>query len=94
MFLGGKMKISLKLFATLADELPRIASGSLPRGVSAGTPVEIDVPDQSTLSQLLEHLSIDKKGSLLLFVNGKVRRADYRLSPGDEVGIFPPIGGG
>jgi molybdopterin converting factor small subunit len=28
------------------------------------------------------------------FVNGLVQPQDYPLNPGDEIGIFPPIGGG
>jgi molybdopterin converting factor small subunit len=30
----------------------------------------------------------------ITFVNGLARELDTLIQPGDEVGIFPPIGGG
>jgi molybdopterin converting factor small subunit len=30
----------------------------------------------------------------VVFVNGRARPRDWALSDGDELGIFPPIGGG
>ncbi len=30
----------------------------------------------------------------VIFVNGVVRGDEHRLADGDEVGLFPPVGGG
>ena len=79
------MKITVKLYATLA----RYSAGGL-----AGTPFEVNLPDFAQLQQLVDQLGIPDQETRVTFVNGLVRDMDWVLQPGDEVGIFPPIGGG
>ncbi len=79
------MKITVKLYATLA----RYSPGGL-----AGTPFEVDLPESAQLRQLVDHLGIPDQETRVVFVNGLVREMDWVLQPGDDVGIFPPIGGG
>jgi molybdopterin converting factor small subunit len=75
------MHITVKLFASLA----RFSPGGLP-----GTPFEIDFPESTTVGDVINQLGIPSKETKIFFVNGLIRD----LKPGDEVGIFPPIGGG
>ncbi len=79
------MKITVKLYATLA----RFSAGGL-----AGTPFEVDLPDAAQVHQLVSQLGIPDQETRVVFVNGLVREMDWVLEPGDEVGMFPPIGGG
>ena len=79
------MKIKVKLFATLKRYL-----GDLP----AGTPVEMDVADGTTLGALAELLKLPPEEVKICFINGKICELDQPLRDGDDVGIFPPIGGG
>lgn len=79
------MNIYVKIFATLIRFVP---------GVRAGVPLEIDLPTGSTLADLVARLALPPDEVKVIFVNGKKQKQDYRLTAGDEVGIFPPIGGG
>ncbi len=79
------MQISVKLFASLA----RFSNGGLP-----GTPFQMQLPDAATVQDVLQRLGIPAEETKVAFVNGRIRDTDWLLNPGDEVGIFPPIGGG
>ena len=46
------------------------------------------------MGQLIEHLHLPADEVKVVFVNGIVRGEEYVLSDGDEVGVFPPVGGG
>lgn len=79
------MLVRAKLFATLARHLP---------GTRPGATVEVDLPEGATVADLLAKLHVPLEEARMFFVNGRVRAADSVLQPGDEVAVFPPIGGG
>ncbi len=79
------MKIKVKLFAALRQYSP---------GGPAGTPFEVELPDGANINVLLECLNIPAEQTKVAFVNGITQPMDYPLHPSDEVGIFPPVGGG
>ena len=79
------MRITVKLFATLA----RFSPGGL-----SGTPFELNLSESSTVQVLEDQLGIPSEEIKISFVNGLIREPDWILKQGDEVGIFPPIGGG
>jgi len=79
------VKIKLKLFANLRQYLP---------GAPIGEAVEFDVPNQSTLGELAAQLKLPPDEVKICFVNGIICELDQILTEGDEVGIFPPVGGG
>jgi sulfur carrier protein ThiS len=56
--------------------------------------MEIELPDKSTLADLVAHLGLPPEKVRVIFCNGRVRPRDHVLADGDEVGIFPPVGGG
>lgn len=80
------MRIRVKLFATLGQYAP--VSG-LP-----GTPFEVDLPEGASLSTLIEQIHVPAETVKIAFVNGIVQEPEFALSEGDDVGIFPPVGGG
>jgi len=75
----------VKLFASLA----RFSPDGLP-----GTSFELDMPASTTLQDLIDQLHIPAEEAKISFVNGLIRDLDWVLQQDDEVGIFPPIGGG
>jgi len=79
------MLVNVKLFATLQRYKPAIP---------AGQSFEVELPEKSTVADLIDHLQIQANEVKVTFVNGRARADLYRLKSGDEVGIFPPVGGG
>ena len=79
------MIVRVKLFATLRRQYPHL-------GLGESMPVELS--DGATVGRLVEHLRLPADQVKVVFVNGTVRKEEYTLNEGDEVGIFPPVGGG
>jgi molybdopterin synthase sulfur carrier subunit len=79
------MLVSVKLFTSLADYVP---------GIKSGEAFSVEIDDGATLFELTTRLRLPQEEVKLLFVNGLAKSPDYRLQNDDEVGIFPPIGGG
>jgi len=77
--------VHVKLFATLRRHYPDLGIGEA---------MDVDLTDGATVNQLLDHLDLPEKEVKVVFINGVVRGRDYTLTDGDEVGIFPPVGGG
>ncbi len=65
-----------------------------PAGHPAGQPFPLEVPEGSTLADVAAQLNIRPQEIKVAYVNGKARAPQYRLHDGDEVGFFPPLGGG
>lgn len=80
------MKVHVKLFASLGRYSPQ---GGLP-----GAPFEVELPPASTLDDLMQHLQLPLDEVKVCFVNARIQPPDFALSEGDDVGIFPPVGGG
>jgi molybdopterin synthase sulfur carrier subunit len=83
------MIVRAKLFATLRRYAPGASTGT-----RAGTPFEVDLPDGTTIAELVKQLNLPAEEVKVAYVNGRARPGNWQLEPGDEVGIFPPIGGG
>jgi molybdopterin converting factor small subunit len=79
------MKVTVKLFATLTR---------FGQGEKAGTPFIIELSEGATLQDLVGLLKIPAEETRVIFVNGIIQEPDYKLKDKEEVGLFPPIGGG
>ena len=79
------MIVKVKLFATLRKFLP---------GVELGKSSDIPLESGTSIAQLYEVLKIPAEEIKLAYVNGIYCEIDTILQDGDEIGIFPPIGGG
>ena len=75
----------VKLFATLRRHYPHLGLGEA---------MEVELPHGATVGDVVEHLCLPANQVKVIFVNGIVRGNDHSLADGDEVGIFPPVGGG
>lgn len=83
------MKITLRLYATLQDYLPSDARGN---------EASLEVPDGATVPEALAVLSVPLSQAHIVMVNGRhvVRSqvAQKTLQDGDELAVWPAIGGG
>ena len=79
------MVVRVRLFATLRRHYPHLAIGE---------PMPVEVAEGTTVGQLLDHLRLPADEVKIVFVNNTVREAGHVLHDGDEMGIFPPVGGG
>jgi molybdopterin synthase sulfur carrier subunit len=79
------MRVRVKLFATLR----RYVDGAADR-----VPFEVDLAEGATIADLIKKLNLPAEEVKVAFINGRARPEDWQLEPGDEVGIFPPVGGG
>ncbi len=73
------MKVILKCYATLLEQTPT-------------DPVEL--AEGTTISELMEITGVDAKEVKLIFRNGLHAKPEDKLTDGDNIGLFPPIGGG
>jgi len=77
------MDISLKCFATLVEADKCDYKNSTSRNLPEGT----------TVRELLDREGIPEKDVKLIFVNGKKTSLDTPLRNGDRVGLAPATGG-
>ena len=88
------VRVRVKLYATLARSATGAVLAQYPEGLRPGDPLELEMPMGSTLADLVAYLALPQEQVKVSFVNGRAQGLDYGLKPGDEIGIFPPIGGG
>jgi sulfur carrier protein ThiS len=79
------MRVFVKIYANLTRYVA---------GAKAGVPLELELPEGATLADLVTRLGIPPTEVRMAFVQGQVQPAERVLVGNDEVGIFPPIGGG
>ncbi len=79
------MKISVNLFATLVCFKPENT------GREAWA---MDCSEGTTVGELLGLLKVPSAKARILFVNNVHANEKTVLKDGDQVGIFPPVGGG
>ncbi|MFK7995011.1 MAG: MoaD/ThiS family protein [Granulosicoccus sp.] len=84
------MKITFKLYATLQHLLP---AGSVKNAV------QIDVPDDATLNDIIDDYKVPRDLAHLVLINGVFqceadRDQSQVLKENDVLAIWPPVAGG
>jgi len=79
------MKITVKLFATFRDFLPKDA-------INAAFGVEVE--QEPTVQELIKTLNLPGDIPKIVLINGRQTEEDIALHEGDTVSIFPPLAGG
>jgi molybdopterin converting factor small subunit len=79
------MIVHVRLFATLRRHYPH---------VGIGEPMDVELEAGATIGELIAQLRLPAEQVKVVFVNGIVQEREHVLSAGDEVGVFPPVGGG
>lgn len=77
------MKVAVKCFATLAEA----------EACSYRDSTECELPAGADVKALMRHLKVAKDQVKLVFINGKKSDPAETLADGDQVGLFPPVGG-
>lgn len=84
------MKIVFKLFASLQDYLPVEAK--------AKNALALDLPEGTTVEQVIERFGLPRKSCHLVLIDGHFvppnERASRSLEDGNTLAIWPPIAGG
>lgn len=88
------MRVTFKLFAMLTDYLPQQLDGR-PR---SGNVIELDLPDGTTVQQVIDRFGLPTKLVHLVLVDGafvpKEQRESRVLADGQALAIWPPVAGG
>ena len=74
------MKITIKLFATLRKNNLKEQ--------------QIDIPENAQVADIIPLLNIRQEEVSIIMVNGRIKKLDHVLKPGDIVALFPLVGGG
>ena len=77
--------VNVGVFGPLREAFPDLALGEN---------LEVELPDGTTVGELVERLELPVDQVKVVFVNHRIRQDEYKLEDGDRVGIFPPVGGG
>lgn len=84
------MKITFKLFANLQDYLPAEAKKT--------NALTLEVPEASTVAQVIERFSLPQKMVHLVLIDGNfvppAERIGRTLHDGETLAIWPPVAGG
>lgn len=84
------MKVTFKAYAMLADHLPVSAHRT--------NALDVDVPEGTTIVDLIERFKLPLKMCHLVLVDGRFvppdERAGRPLHEGETLAIWPPIAGG
>lgn len=84
------MQITFKLYASLTDYLPADRRSH--------NQMNLEVPPEATIAQIIEPFQLPMKLVHLVLINGRYvapeDRASHCLQPGDVLAIWPPIAGG
>jgi sulfur carrier protein ThiS len=85
------LKVVLKLYASLTDYLPE-------KGRDQRHEVDVEVPEGTTISSVVERFNLPRRQVHLVLVNGVYvhpeNRATHALQAGDHLAIWPPVAGG
>jgi molybdopterin converting factor small subunit len=83
------MKITLKLYATLSDLLPKGAVQNA---------AQVELPDDITLNGIIDRYQVPRELAHLVLINGvfacEADRDATTLKEGDVLAIWPPVAGG
>ena len=77
------MKVNLKCFANLVDEVSCDYKDSTP----------YDLSDGQTIQDLIKRAGLDPEEVKIAFVNNRKVDLDSVLCDGDQVGLAPAVGG-
>lgn len=82
---GIKMKVELRLYASLSRETAGVKTGGL---------IVAEAEKGATIWEFLKKQEVPLEKVKMIFLNGKKVTGEEHLSEGDRLGVFPPVAGG
>jgi len=79
------MKLKVKLYGTLGLKIP---------GYKPSQGLDIEIPDGSTVKDLLDHLEISEARGAVVIANGRVLEPSDPVKDGVPLDVFQRIQGG
>jgi molybdopterin synthase sulfur carrier subunit len=73
---------------------PRNGAGSRPENIGGKPSVEVEIEPGQTIRQVLASLGVPAEQTRIIFVNNRAADLSHVLQGGEQLGIFPAIGGG
>jgi molybdopterin converting factor small subunit len=65
------------------------------RAYIGGKPsVDLEIAPGETVGELLDRVGVPREQTRILLVNGRAAAPSDELSGGEQIGVFPAIGGG
>ena len=75
-------QVQVNLYAALREYVGRAPS------------VDVEIAAGQTIRQVLEQLGVPLEKARIIFINHRAASADDSLQGGEQIGVFPAIGGG
>lgn len=70
-------------------------AGALPRLIGSGcSEMELEVPPEATLAEILPLIGVKPGLAMLYSVGGELRPTTYRPCEGEEIVVIPAVSGG
>lgn len=88
------MQLRIRLYADLVQIISDDVRQRYTEPIRSGSSFEISVPDDFSVADLIGFLELPEDTVKVVFVNGRAREGDWSLKSGNELGIFPLVGGG
>ena len=79
------IEVEVRLYASLRQYCP---------GLGLGEPLRVQIAEGATAADVLRLLDVPRREMKIAIINSRCQDEDHRLSDGDRVAFFPPIGGG
>ena len=79
------MDVQVKLYGTLSQGFP---------GYQPSQGIEVEIPDGTTVKDLLALLGISESQRAVVIVEGRILKADDEIRPGVPVSVLQAIQGG
>jgi hypothetical protein len=77
------IQVQVKLPTALAKYSPKLG---------LGVPFTFEIPDASTVSDLINYLAVPETEVSIIFVNGFHRPGEFQLKNDDVVSLYPVVG--
>ncbi len=67
---------------------------TLRRYIGGAASVAVEIEPGQTIAQVLEGLGVPAEGTRIIFVSHRAAELSRRLQGGEQIGVFPALGGG
>jgi len=81
----GSIRINVKVFATLRRFFP---------GYDTEKGIDVTLEEGATIEHLIQTLQLPPNEARVILINGLSKKMTDRITEGDQINIFAPMGGG